>query len=441
MVDRKNVVVIVVDTLRADKVKGKRDGQPVMPNISRFADESWFFTNAYAQASWTKPSVVSIFSSLYPEVHNIQFGLLERSAEVDILSDNILTMAEYFKQNGWSTLGVNTNVHIQGKFGFGQGFESYEYHAEFLSDSVTDRAIELLKGKSKPFFLYLHYIDPHNPYDAPEEYQKKFNAPQVSGADKDILGDFMEYYNDLVFYQVGVNKERRYKYDLEPAGIEYVKYQYDGDVLFADAHVGRLIDYIRANHNDTVIIFTSDHGEEFWEHGSLGHGKTVYEELVNVPLIMNFPGMKPWRIDTVVELIDILPTLSSYFGLDPAPEWQGVDLINYLKNGQVNNRAVYSHTRSSLKEANIYSSAVIKDGYKLITDINKGSTKLFNLSEDKLEKVDITGSKNNVAEELIKLEKNHREINMLLASKFRGGGSTKMSEEDLKRLKALGYLH
>lgn len=437
-----NVVLIVVDSLRADRLTGQRDGTPFMPNLQRFASESWAFSDATAQATWTKPSVVSLLTSLYPGAHNIQFGVAHALVPggpitVDVVPETLEMMAEYFRKAGFQTAAVQTNANLNPAFGFGQGFESYFFEAYPMcrGTEATDVAIARVGELKPPFFLYIHYMDPHHPYDPPNPYRYTFGTPpDVPDLDRALLEGYSDgYYLDKTLFLVGVTKERKMG-DLSEAGREYIRHMYDGEVRFADTEVWRLIETVRRTHPDTIVVVTADHGEEFWEHGAVGHGKTVYQELSHVPLIISFPGEAPRKVSEPVELVDILPTLAARLGLDPLPAWQGRDLTaTALGQGP---RAVFTDTRTSLKEAHLHLEAVRRGTYKLIADMTRGTRTLYDLSVDPGETRPVENQA--LADELYALLTEHWAEND--RCRHDGPGTVQLDDETIRQLRSQGYL-
>lgn len=384
-----NVVFILADALRADRLDASRGGVPLMPGLRAFAAESWRFDRARVQATWTKPSMASIFTSLYPGVHQVLFGIHDTIYEgqpkaSDKLPDSLETMASYLKSHGYSTAGVQTNANVSAVFGFDQGFDTYffEKYPDYRGNQVTDQAIRLIEEMSSPFFLYAHYMDTHAPYDPPSPQRDAFGpAPELTPEDRKLLDNYVESYIDRVLFEVGLTRARKFT-DLSKAGEEHVGRMYDGEALFLDTEVARLIAYIRANVPNTIIVFTADHGEELWDHGSIGHGKTVYEELTHVPLVIHAPGRTPRVIPAPVESIDILPTIAGLLGLEQRPWWQGRDLA-LLLDVLPGEHPVYSSTQMSIPGSNVDLECVVAGHLKLIVDLkeaNRGG--LYDLSRD-----------------------------------------------------------
>ncbi len=190
-----NVIFVIIDTLRADRIAAERNGRPVMPNLRRFAGESWWFTHAVAQASWTKPSVLSMLTSLYPRTHRVQFGVRRRFVDeqrlaVQTVPESIKTMASLFKKAGYTTAGFQTNIHLQAKYGFARDFDTYVSAQDCLQsgEHMVDYVLDRLDTLKTPYFIYLHLMDPHAPYDPPPPFRDIFGPlPKVTARDARLL--------------------------------------------------------------------------------------------------------------------------------------------------------------------------------------------------------------------------------------------------------------
>lgn len=383
-----NVVLIVIDALRADRVGGMRGDVPLMPRLTQFAAQSWLFEHAVAQGTWTKPSMVSLFTSMYPSVHNVQWGvsakILDRQELVgDVLPGSIETMAQYLKAAGFNTAAIQSNVNLKPFFGVDQGFDTYFYepYPKIRGSQLTERTLERLTTLEEPFFLYAHYMDAHFTYDPPPAYRELMGtAPVLTPDDRELLKDYSSYYMDKVCRDVGVNQQSN-KGDLSPEGQRYIRFLYDAASRYLDDEVMRAVECIRQKNPNTVFIITADHGEEMWEHGSVGHAKTVYEELAHVPLIIAMPNETPRRMAAPVEMIDLLPTLAAYLHLKPSPLWQGRNVLGALESADPA-RTLFTETKCSLPELNIDLQAVRRGDTKLIVDRKRGTRSLYDLAAD-----------------------------------------------------------
>lgn len=382
-----HVLFIVVDTLRADRLTARREGIRLMPNLSALAGRAWWFTQCLAQASWTKPAMASIFTSLYAGTHHVHFGVHEEKgsgAAMDLLPPTLPAMASYFRRAGYATAGIQANANIAADSGFKQGFDVYDAEAvypERRADTITDLAMAQLASAKKPLFLYLHYMDPHAPYGPPPPFREPFGPPPELGpSDRALVDDYFGFYNDLVMTEVGLKPDRTHA-DLSEAGREYIRYLYDADVHFADRELGRLLDHVAAHYPHTAVVVTADHGEELWDHGTVGHGRTVYQEVVHVPWVLHWPGADARRIEAGVESVDILPTVAARLGWDPAPHWQGRAHTPETLASAPATPPRYAQTRSSIKRTGIHVRAVVDGHNKLIVPAG-AAPELYDLAAD-----------------------------------------------------------
>ncbi len=436
-----NVLVIVVDTLRADRLDAVRNGVPTMPKLSRHALEATVFDSAIAQSSWTKPSMVSLFTSLYAETHGVLFGLSEQfdrdnSALVDALPAKMESMAAYFKGHGYATAGVQTNPHLQATFGFAQGFDRYEFLKSSSAQNVTDTALQVLPASPGPYFLYAHYIDPHGPYAPPNGYADIFGpAGELSASGKAALDDWENTYERIALHRVDPTRGGPPP-EISQATRTELQRRYDGEVRYVDGEIVRLIDSVLARDPNTVIVFTADHGEEFWEHGELGHGRTLYQELIHVPLFIRFPDAKPARIETPVETIDVLPTLAARLGLPARAHWQGRDIA---APGLVA-RPAFSATGGSLRNFDLKLASVREGGFKMICSGVDGACRLYNIDTDPGESRDLFGEESattkRLADELARQSRANQSNPYYSTPK----SSAPLDEETRRELGAIGYI-
>jgi len=273
--DRPNVLFVVVDTLRWDHVGCYGAARKTTPFVDDYAAGATRFDRAYSVAPWTMPSVASMFTGLYPSRHGANsFGLG--------LTDEVDTLAEILQREGYATQGVISHTAIGARNNFQQGFDVYleseaRGHDHLSTDGVTGQAIGKLEGLAAgeaPFFLFVHYFDPHYNYKRHPEY----------GFAADAAGrlDGEQPMRELL----------RMAPDMTPDESQFLRDLYDEEVRFTDAGIGRLLERLQVLglDEDTIVILTADHGEEFLDHGDLGHTGSLYEELVRVPLILRGPG-------------------------------------------------------------------------------------------------------------------------------------------------------
>ncbi len=356
-----NMLLYIVDTLRADALSSYGAAPDATPNIAAFAAESVVFERAYAQSSWTRASVASILTSLYPGVH----GAEDRP---DVLSDRVTLLSEIVRKHGYRTGFITTNPNTGRFFGFDQGFdelvEMYDHvpgsqikpaAMKASAEDVAARVTHFLEAGPEPFLLVVLSIDPHSPYSPPTRFDR--------GAG--------EHESDAQGTGAWINRR-----DLRPSDKARIRSLYDGEVAYTDHGFGDVRKSLRRLGLDhrTITVLTSDHGEAFWEHGERGHGKSLYDETVRVPLLIHYPAKlaRARRAEAAVETIDIAPTLLDLAGLPAAPTLAGRSL--FADDGAQSARAI---SRLKLEEHDIVS--LHKGNWKLIWDLGRNQKQLFDV--------------------------------------------------------------
>ncbi|MCI0732847.1 MAG: sulfatase-like hydrolase/transferase [Methylococcaceae bacterium] len=331
-----NVLLISVDTLRADHLSGYGYPRKTSPNIDALALEGTKFVRAHSQAPWTLPSHGTMMTSLYPSSHGARFKNNFRFLDmfyVNRLDERNLTLAEVLKTAGYRT-GALTSVNwLSSEFGFGQGFDTLDMNSRANSAPVlVDKAIEWISANpDKPFFLFVHFFDVHN-YKSPQQYDTRYRQGDYHGKIKDDrLGNVIaNTFNSL-----------------SPDDIAYLVAKYDGAINYVDAELGRLFRTFRNNnfYDNTLIVLASDHGEEFWDHGGTGHGFTLYEEQLHVPMIIKPPSAFPVTTrqpDALVGIIDIAPTILDYLGISRPDTYEGISLREIIEGDSAPTRPLFA---------------------------------------------------------------------------------------------------
>ena len=342
-VRRPNIVLYVVDTVRADRLGVYGYEKPTSPRLDAFAEGAVLFENAYAQSSWTRPAVASLFTGLLPPGHRT----VDRRS---VLPEEAVTLTEILSANGYEGLGLIRNPNVGRAFGFAQGFTRFRSEDRDRDETMLDRVrvwLDERQGAEVPFFLYLHAIDPHGPYAPAPEFEQMFDA-----------GGAPAHYR-TVNYLLQLNRG-----EVEPdAGTaEALSRLYDAEVAQNDRAFGQLLDELetRGLAGDTAVIYVSDHGEEFEEHGRWEHGISLYEEVLRIPFVMRLPGIAPRRIETAAQHVDLLPTLLAYLGIE-APATDGRNLLAARRAGD-GRPDVYTHLDIDGHRA----ASVIRGRYKLV---------------------------------------------------------------------------
>lgn len=313
-------IVFLVDTLRADHTSSYGYARDTTPELSKFAEDAVLFETAVAQAPWTKPSVASILTSLLPGQHMaVQLR--------DPLDSGHVTLAEMLRAKGFATGAAiaNSVIYSEGS-NFEQGFDAFvglhdaegRASKEVPAGPVVDAALRLLDARrGLPTFLYVHTMDPHVPYQPPPPFDQRWEPHPAPG-------------------HPGVDPRTDYK---EPLDRERLIAQYDGDIAYGDQEFGRFLRELKARglYEQALIVFLADHGEEFQDHGKWLHGRSVFDELIRIPLVVKFPGQRDAgrRVAQQVQSVDVLPTVLQELGLPVprAPVIAGHPLQAVLRGG------------------------------------------------------------------------------------------------------------
>jgi arylsulfatase A-like enzyme len=310
---RPNVVLYVVDTQRADYLGAYGHPAPTSPRLDGFARDAVLFEDAWAQASWTRSAMASVLTGLHVQGHGVD-------REDRVLSPSAHTLTEALRAGGYRTGAFVANHLLGGRFGFDQGFDAWNPVTPSLygapAADLVRAALAWVDSGPRPFFLYVHTMEPHAPYTPSEEDLRPFAVEGYRGpTDTRSL---------LRLGQLGT---------LDPAGLAFLRSRYQGEVHQNDRAFGDLLDGLgsRGLTEATAVFFTADHGEEFLEHGGTEHAKTLYQELVRVPLVVRLPGgpRRGARERAPVQQIDLMPTILSLSGL-PAGPLPGRDLTAHL---------------------------------------------------------------------------------------------------------------
>ncbi len=411
-----NVILISIDTLRADHLGSHGYPKNTSPYIDRFASESILFENAIAQASWTAPSHMSIMTSLYPSVHKVKG--FKGSSKVGRLDDSVVTLAQVLKANDYRTVSFNGGRYVNKEFGFDRGFDVYTSLA-YDKIEITNNATFnwLSENRDQKFFLFFHTYAVHTPYLPPVLYGEKFFPDYNGSIDRKYTLSTQEIKADEIWKAIAL---------------------YDGEINYMDHEVGRLLDtldYLNLN-NNTIVIFTSDHGHEFLEHGSTGHSLTSYQELIHVPLIIRFPGIKNSRIKNLVQSIDIMPTVLDSLNITGPSNLQGVSLLPLVREGKNVNSYAYSEggVNGEIK-------AIIGEDlkWKYIYNVEDKNEELYDLENDPSEQNNLINERPEIAENLREELFRWMEENEELGESY-SSSEAKLKNETKEALKALGYV-
>ena len=374
------IILIVIDTLRADELEIYGGSPAITPNMNKFAGEGTVFTNAWAQSSWTMPSMATILTGLYPNEH----GAYKIEKDITPVRDDVDTIAEKLKSSGFITAAWYNNHFGEKQYGLTQGFDHFSlavghYNTDIRDASETTSLVIdwINKHGNENFFIFLHYYDPHLKYEAPLSNRKKFvTDPDYSGPLNVKFGVDEELF-DLRSGIKRVSKDDR----------KHFRELYDGEANYVDEQIGKLITYLETQswNSSLLTILTSDHGEEFWDHIGVEHGHTYYNELIHIPLIIKYPaGYGQSTIsDLPVGQIDIAPTILDSLDIDVPKNISGHSLW-----GVPVNKSKINPDRPIVSGWPLYAVhkiAYIESGYKLITHFTD-TYECYNLEDDPMEK-------------------------------------------------------
>ncbi len=421
---RPHIVVILVDALRADRLGVNGYALPTTPEIDRLAAEGVNFSAAFAHSTWTKPSIATLFTSLYPSQHGLA-RVGEATAEgfeSDVLPDGLVTLAEGLRGAGYATGAVINQVHLQERFGFAQGFDHFEAvrgrNARQLNRKLRawlESAAGAGEGERRPLFAYLHYLDVHWPYT--QRLSGKRFGPVAMRSKPPHRAD-----RTAEWLAAGP----------PPSDFAALAARYDHEVAWADAAIGEVVATLEelGLWETTVLVVTSDHGEGFLEHGELQHGYAPYDELLRVPLVMRLP--QPLRrvtgsIDSPVGLVDVMPTLLELAGAEPVPGVQGESLAPLLAGGRARERSIFSQAEEAV--------AVRTSTRKLIRH-EDGRIEFYDLAADPGERQPLPCEA--ACRDLARRLGAFREA--MIAAAAVPPGTAAMDAEDVEALRALGYL-
>lgn len=424
-----NLILISIDTLRADFLGCYGYDRPTSPSIDRFATQSVLFENAVATAPWTPPSHASMLTGLYPSHHGLKpkntSGIMR-----DAIRADIPTIAEVLQGKGYQTAAFVRGAVLREGAGFARGFDDFvsmeQDHMSSESSGIRAAAETWLTDMQSdaPFFLFLHFYDVHSDYNSLPEYEEKFTRPYVGVANGTTV-QLQDVRNGFISFGI---PEAEHLMDLYCAGIRQMDDQFAGLMKFLDD---------AGLSETTMVVLTSDHGEEFLEHGSVLHGRSYFEELVHVPLIVRGPGIPSGRrVSTPVSLVDIMPTAFSLLNVTSPSPLDGIDLRPlWAPNGTgvAEPRFLFSEADWGNKSPDI--KRVVRYGnHKLHLDRSTNRTKLYNLADDPDEYFDIANESSAIMENL------RAQLEAFMKTEVVGPLAPELTSEELEELESLGYI-
>jgi len=371
---RPNVVLISIDTLRPDHLGAYGYARATSPSIDALAAGGVLFENALSPSSWTLPAHASLLSGVSPYRH----GAVAATARI---RDDVPLLAELLRAHGYHTAAFVNAPFVSRTYGFARGFERFEQRFERKRRDTAERHQQVLDGVAAlepPFFLFVHYMDVHSPFRPPREFNR-FAKDRHSVA---VLKDLGQ--GSIFTLQRGIRAGRL---EISAEAVQRFEDLYDDEILAMDAKIGELVTVLRARFQNAIVILTSDHGEEFLEHGSIGHGDTLYEEVLRVPLIVAGPGVvQGARAPELVSLLDIVPTVLEWLGAPRPAGLEGRSLAPMLAERAGNaRRDVMLALHTGAHDGSVALRGMRDEARKLIRDDYAKRTEFYDLASDPAE--------------------------------------------------------
>jgi len=429
----RNLILISVDTLRPDHLGCYGHSRATSPTIDALAARGARFTDVTAAAPWTLPSHATLLTGLYPSTHGV------KSHETRLAAASV-TLAEEFQAAGFQTFAV-VNSHNLGapQFQLAQGFQRWKYVTETFEDKdkrirtgnlgpiVIDEARELLaqRDASQPFFLFLHFYDAHTDWTPKAEHRAAFVQPydgKLDGGTQQLQG------------------VRNRGEQLSARDLAFLRELYDAEIRTFDDVLGGFIAWLGEQGlvDQTLIALTSDHGEEFQEHGSVLHGRTQYQELLAIPWILAGPGVPAGLVlEQPVHGVDVAPTLRALLGVAPRAPMDGLDVSPLFAGRALAERLFFAEADQNNKLAaqqEVDRLHMVRRGAtKLIEDRVAGRLELYDLATDPRETRDLAATRADDARAL------HGELERFRAGARAAEAIAAPSAEERERLDAMGY--
>jgi len=414
-----NVLIVLVDTLRADHLGHHGYPRDTSPRIDQFAENATAFMNHYSQAPRTGPAVASLFTGLHPLSHGA-INPLSRWNAMGTLASEKTTLAEILEGAGYENHGIVGNPNVSPRFGFGQGFDTYEVLPDNTSPDLSDLPLD------EPFFAYLHFMEPHSPYQAPKPYDDLFTDPQYSGPVDGSHGQ--------------LDRIVAGKLSLDDADKGHLVALYDQEIRNFDKQFGELLDQLdeRGLSDRTIVVLVSDHGEELLDHGSALHGYTLYEEQLHVPFVIHDPRSDRSRvIRGRTQHVDLLPTLLDLLDIEHKADLPGRSLAETVtgQETELGDSAPVFALASLKAVRTVKGYSLLMDDWKWIEFSIPKKSALYHIKSDGEESKDLSEERPLVAARL------RKELERLIYTTPTAKPSLiDLTESEKSRLRALGYL-
>ncbi|MFH1998564.1 MAG: sulfatase [Planctomycetota bacterium] len=435
-----NIILLSIDTLRADHLSCYGADQATSPWIDRLAAKGARFVDVISHSPSTAPSHMSIFTSTYPGVHGVH--IRDEGLRFGRLPEKLQSLPEVLQAQGYRTAAFTGGAQVTAGFGFERGFEVYKEDMFRLEDQDFDPVLDWLAkvGPDEPFFLFLHTYEVHAPYQPPAPYDTLFD-PDYTGR---ISGEWneKEWFDKLMALR-----------PLDDREVRHLKALYDGEILYTDQAFSRFFKTLAEKglfgNEKTLLILTSDHGEEFMEHGRLAHMQ-LYQEIMKVPLIFYWPGVIPEGVVVPgqVRLIDLVPTLFDCVGMPAWPQAQGVSLKTWIQAGSRETLPAFSENHHQKDERTLriddftYYARGKKGAELYARDMDSGERKnLLGPGQDRGQYKSITDTLGKAVDAfLMENEKHRNRLGILDAAEGTDDIHSDKDKDLEERLRTLGYI-
>jgi arylsulfatase A-like enzyme len=436
-----NVVLISIESLRPDHLEVYGGPRPTMVHLDALAADAVVYENAHSVTSWTLAAHGSLFTGLYPTAH-------QAVGPLDTLGDAYTTMAEILGAHGYQTAGVASGPYLRREFNLAQGFAHYDDALASLDDraahgdvtnprllTAVETFLQTVRDPARPLFLFVYFWDPHYDYIPPAPYDTLFVGPESTPC-------------DVTNYVVGTN----IRADSPTGHLDYVRAQYDGELRWTDEHLGRLFTLLRTHRlwDDTVVIVTSDHGEEFFEHGTKGHKNNLFVESIHIPLVVKYEAARALRgrDGRPASLVDVLPTVLDVTGVPAPAPLHGRSLLERHPSPE---RPIYFELVSmwfdlQKRETTKRRWVGVQQGDRKLIEVSAGGAEgtrrmLFDRAADPGERKNLLdGGSPAQADDLAASLAAWEQDMLATRAGFQAGGSIPLTPEQREQLRALGYL-
>ncbi|MEM1204493.1 MAG: sulfatase [Acidobacteriota bacterium] len=415
-VRRPNVLVISLDTLRADRLGSYGYHRDTSPFLDELAARGIRFENAIVNTHGTPPSHTTLLTGLYQSTHRVSWVPAGPEGRNDRVPEGLTLMQEVFQREGYATIGVTDNGYVAANFGFDQGFDVFR-DRHIGAEAGTNLTLDLVRqrlGGDKPLFVFYHTYEPHTPYEPPAEYRAMFEPPP---------SDVVPTGEALLPFQDDASS-------FSADDIQHLSDLYDAGIRYTDDVMRRFFDELEGlgffeNH---LTVVTSDHGEEFGDHGGLLHRVSLYDELLRVPLLISGTEIPAGVVDNrAASLVDVAPTVYTALRMRPRAPISGRDLLGPLED----------HPRWAFAQYAGLLEAARGDKWKLIRDQMNGEVELYNLHKDPGETRNVAARNPEMVERLERRINHWRRSCPELDLERR---DAQLTDEDVQKLRALGYV-